>query len=508
MAEPVPHGHVLLAARGLTKRFGHVVANDDVTFEVRSGEIQGLVGENGSGKTTLCKLLTGLYSPDAGYVEVAGQPLELRAPRDALEAGIFMVHQHFSLVERLSVAENVVLGWTRRRSRTLARRSVESEVADLSTRLGVPVDPKAPVWRLSMGERQRVEILKALYRDARVLILDEPTTVLTPQEADALTTTLRGLADAGTGIVFISHKLKEVLAACERITVLRAGHVTAEVDCRAETPDVRELVRSMVGRNVELRRRPAQAHDGEQLVALEIDAVSIEDDRGLPAVQNASLTVHAGEIVGVAGVAGNGQRELVEAIAGLRPVTNGEIRVGGRAVHRGAVDRALAYVPEDRFGVGLAPHLSVAENLILKDFASQPYASRSLLRPREIEAAAARMIDTFSIRATPSIAVVNLSGGNAQKVVLARELSSTPAVLVAACPTRGLDVGAIEQVREILAEVASQGAAVLLVSEDLDELMDLSDRIAVVYDGRIVGVDERDATDVDRIGLMMVGIAE
>ena len=494
--------------RGITKQFPGVVANDGVDFEAAPGEVHALLGENGAGKSTLSNILTGLYRPDAGEISLHGERVEFHSPRDALDAGVSMVHQHFRLVERFSVAENVILGDHRREGRAfrLRRRATERRVGELGERYRVAVDPRANVWQLSVGEQQRVEILKALYLDARILILDEPTAVLTPQEAEVLFGTLRELAADGRTIVFISHKLHEVKAVSDRVTVLRGGRNVATVDAAEATP--RSLAELMVGRGLGEGVRAEPREPGEDVLALE--DVWADGDRGGAAVRGVSLSVRAGEIVAVAGVAGNGQRELAETIAGIRPATKGTVHVAGKTPRSGdpraAITAGVAYVPEDRLGTGLAPSVSIASNLALKSYRKPPASSGPLLRLGRIREHAVELIKRYRIAAPgPQAPVRLLSGGNLQKVVLAREFSGGPKVLVAASPTRGLDVGAIESVHTYLHEAAANGVGVLLLSEDLDEILTLADRIAVVYEGRIVGETPRAQANVEEIGLQMAG---
>jgi len=494
--------------RGITKRFPGVVANDRVDFEAAAGEVHALLGENGAGKSTLSNILTGLYRPDEGEILVYGERVQFASPRDALDAGIGMVHQHFRLVEPFTVAENVVLGDHRGEGRSfrLRRRAIERHVAEISTRYGLHVDPRARIWQLSVGEQQRVEILKALYREARILILDEPTAVLTPQEAEVLFATLREMANEGRTVVFISHKLHEVKAVADRVTVLRGGRSIATVSTAEATQ--RSLAALMVGREVATTERVEQATEKGDVV-LELELCSVAGERG-PAVREASLTVRSGEIVAIAGVAGNGQRELAEAIAGIRAPVEGLVRVRGRALRpgdpRAAIAAGVAYVPEDRLGTGLAPSLSIASNLALKAY-REPHVSRGpLLRLRAIRERAVELIARYRIAAPgPHAQARQLSGGNLQKVVLAREFSARPQLLVAAAPTRGLDVGAIESVHAYVREAAAEGMGVLLISEDLDEILALADRIAVMYEGRIVGEFDARAADVEEIGLAMAG---
>jgi general nucleoside transport system ATP-binding protein len=494
--------------RGIVKRFPGVLANDRVDFEAAAGEVHALLGENGAGKSTLSNILTGLYRPDAGEIFLHGEPVQFHSPRDALDARIFMVHQHFRLVEPFTVAENVVLGDHRGEGRTfrLRHRAIEQRVAELSKRYGLAVDPRARVWQLSLGEQQRVEILKALYREARILILDEPTAVLTPQEADALFETLREMASEGRTVVFISHKLHEVKAVADRVTVLRGGRSIATVPAADATP--RSLASLMVGREMDTAAVPRARTAGDPV--LELEDVWADSDRGGPALRGASLVVRGGEIVAVAGVAGNGQRELAETVAGMRPATRGAIRIAGKSIRggdpRAAIAAGVAYVPEDRLGTGVAPSLSIAANLALKGY-REPDASRGpVLRLRRMRERALELITHYRIAAPgPSAPARLLSGGNLQKVVLAREFSGRPRLLIAAAPTRGLDVGAIETVHAYLREAAADGVGVLLISEDLDEILTLADRIAVMYEGAIVGETARSEADVEEIGLLMAG---
>src|SRR5437764_6495089 len=465
--------------RGITKRFPGVVANERVEFEAAAGEVHVLLGENGAGKSTLSNILTGLYRPDDGEIFVDGRQVHFHAPRDALEAGISMVHQHFRLVEPFTVAENVVLGDHRGEGRTfrLRHRAIELRVAGLSARYGLAVDPRARIWQLSLGEQQRVEILKALYREARILILDEPTAVLTPQEAEVLFETLREMAGEGRTVIFISHKLHEVKAVADRVTVLRDGRTIGTVSAAEATP--RSLASLMVGRELAGVAAPPRTA-GE--VVLELDGVWTAGDRGGSAVKGVSLEVRGGEIVAVAGVAGNGQRELAETVAGIRSPTEGTLRIGGRELRvgdpRAAIAAGIAYVPEDRLGTGLAPSISIASNLALKSY-RDPSASRGpLLRLRRIRERAVELIRRYRIAAPgPTAPVRLLSGGNLQKVVLAREFSGQPKLLVAASPTRGLDVGAIETVHTHLHTAVAAGVRILLIRQALHEILATADRI-------------------------------
>ena len=494
-----------VAMHGITKRFPGVLANDSVDFEAAPGEVHALLGENGAGKTTLMHILTGLYRPDEGEIELDGRLVSFASPREALDAGIGMVHQHFRLVERFTVAENIILGDTCGAGHrfVIKPHAVERQVRELGERYGLPVDPHARVWQLSVGEQQRVEILNALYQDARILILDEPTSVLTPQEAETLFVTLRQIASEGRTVVFISHKLHEVKAVSDRVTVLRAGRTMATVPTAEATP--RSLASLMIGHELETVRRSVASRP-QTTAALELEDVWVQGDRGLPAVKGVTLTVEAGEIVALAGVSGNGQQELADAITGLRPLSRGSIRVGGRRIKTGdplaSIEAGIAYVPADRIGTGVSPNLSVAMNLALRSYRQLCFGP--LLRTRRLRERAVDLIQRYDIR-TPSANVETrtLSGGNLQKLVLAREFSGDPRVLVAASPTHGLDVAAIETVHSHLIEAAERGIGVLLISEDLDEILMLNDRILVMYEGRLSEVRDRD--DVEEIGLLMAG---
>ncbi len=493
---------------GITKRFPGVVANDGVDFSANVGEVHALLGENGAGKSTLSNVLTGLYRPDEGTIHLAGVARQFGSPRDALDAGVGMVHQHFRLVPTFTVAENVVLGETEA-GFFVDRRAIEQRVVELAERYHLPVDPTARVWQLSVGEQQRVEILKVLYRNARVLILDEPTAVLTPLEADALFVTLRAIVAEGRTVIFISHKLDEVMAVADRVTVLRGGKTVGVVETAGSS--VRELAQLMVGRDVEFtRQRADDLVFGDAALVLETRHLNALDDRGREALRDASITVRAGEIVGVVGVAGNGQRELAEVITGLRPSSGGVVLIDNVGLRGGnpreAIVAGVAHVPEDRLHTGLSPSLSVEDNLVLKSYRKPPISRWSVLRRKRIRSNAMGLIAQFDVK-TPGASTSTrlLSGGNVQKVLLAREFTARPKVLVAASPTRGLDVGAIETVRSLILQAAQDGVGVLLISEDLEEILALTDRLVVMYEGAIVGEFGTAAASVEEIGLLMGG---
>jgi len=489
--------------RGITKRFGPVVANDHVNFELEQGEIHALLGENGAGKTTLMRILYGLYHADEGEIRVNGQVANIASPKDAIRLGIGMVTQHFALVPTLSVAENVVLGYTG--GFRLEPRAAQQQVAEAAARFGIEVAPAALVRHLSVGERQRVEILKALYRNARILILDEPTAVLVPQEVEVLFETLERLRQDGLSVIFISHKLHEVMTVCDRITVLRDGRVVGTVD-KATTSQA-ELARMMVGRETFGVTRENGGPQGPAL--LRIENLSAVDAKGLPALKGITLEVRAGEILGVAGVSGNGQTELSHVLAGTLKPTGGRVMVGNQDLTGADPARISAAgvgrIPEDRHE-GLVGELSVAENLALEHL--DEFVKGGRLDHRRIRQHAERLIAEYQIKASPTDRARTLSGGNMQKVILARALSRNPQVVIASQPTRGLDVGATEYVRSKLLEQRDRGAAVLLLSEDLDEVLALSDRIAVIYEGRIVDVLPAGEADVEQLGLMMSGARE
>jgi len=490
--------------RGIIKRFPGVLANDRVDFDLRAGEIHALLGENGAGKSTLMSVLAGLYKPEAGAILVHGQPAQFNSPRDAIARGLGMIHQHFTLVPSQTVTENILLGLDEPRF-LMRLPNYDKRMAELGTRFGLQITPQAKVWQLTVGEQQRVEILKMLYRGVQVLIMDEPTAVLAPQEIEELFKTLRAMAGEGKSIVFISHKLNEVMAIADRITVLRHGRVTAAGLRSADTSKA-ELAKLMVGRTVlfDLDKKPQAP--GE--VVLTLEGVCADNDKGRPALRNLSLTVRAGEIVGVAGVAGNGQSELAEVITGLRHCTAGRVLVQGEDITnrpaRLAIHKGVAHVPEDRAHVGSAPNLSITDNVIMKSYRHPPLAKGGSLDRGAARRNAERLKEEYAILA-PSVdtPVRLLSGGNLQRVILARELSAKPQLLIAMQPTRGLDVGAIEGVQRLLLAQREAGAAMLLVSEELEEIFALSDRIVVLYEGEIAG--EITEHDPETIGLMMTG---
>jgi simple sugar transport system ATP-binding protein len=495
----------LLELKGITKRFPGVVANDGVDFDLRKGEVHALLGENGAGKSTLMNILYGLYHPDEGEFRLNGKPLRINSPREAIDAGIGMVHQHFMLIPVMTVAENIVLAAEPTKGPFLDEGEAEERVRVLSERFGLAVRPGARIESISVGMQQRVEILKALYRGAEILILDEPTAVLTPQEAGELFGIIKSLQAEGTSIIFISHKLNEVLEIADRITVLRRGKKIDTVPREGATEA--GLAKMMVGREVLLRVEKKAAEPGD--VLLEVSDLHVNDDRGLAAVQDVSFVVRAGEIVGIAGVEGNGQSELIEAITGLRRAEGGQIAVAGQvmahASARKMLDAGVGHIPEDRQRRGLVLEFTIAENIALHDYCYPPDSRWGWLFPRRLVERARTLIREFDVRGGgPTTRAGALSGGNQQKVVAAREVARDPKVLVAAQPTRGLDVGAIEFLHRRLIEERAEGRAILLVSLELDEVMSLSDRLLVMYEGRVVGEHGADATE-EEIGLEMLG---
>jgi general nucleoside transport system ATP-binding protein len=497
---------LVLEMRGIRKEFPGVVANDGVSFEVRRGEVHALLGENGAGKSTLMNILYGLYRPDGGEIRLNGKPISFSSAREAIHAGIGMVHQHFMLIPVMTVAENVVLGTEPVREGVLLDESAAARrVAEMAKTFNFAVDPDALVEDISVGQQQRVEIMKALYRNADVLILDEPTAVLTPQEASDLFEILRTLQREGLSIIFISHKLNEVLEIADRITVLRRGRTIETVPRQGATEA--SLARAMVGRDVLLRVEKQPAAAGDTL--LTVRDLHVRDDRGIEKVRGVSFDVHAGEIVGIAGVDGNGQTELIDALTGLRKPASGRVAVGGAEItdasaHR-HLDAGVGHIPEDRHRRGLVLEFSLAENLVLHDYDKQPYSRLGMMSPRRVLDRAHRLLTEFDVRGgNAQTRASALSGGNQQKVVVAREVSRDPRVLIAAQPTRGLDVGAIEFVHRRLVAERDEGRAILLVSLELDEILSLSDRILVMYEGEIVGQFAADVTE-EELGIAMIG---
>ncbi|MCG3210253.1 MAG: Galactose/methyl galactoside import ATP-binding protein MglA [Anaerolineae bacterium] len=486
-------------------RFPGVLANDHVNLTLKQGEIHALLGENGAGKSTLMNALAGLYKPSSGVVKVYGEPVHFNSPKDAIAKGIGMVHQHFMLVPTQTVTENILLGLNEPRF-FMRLADYDKKIVALQEQFGLRVDPTAKIWQLSVGEQQRVEILKTLYRGAKILIMDEPTAVLAPQEIEELMGTMRSMVTQGKSIIFISHKLHEVTAVADRITVLRKGKGTAEgLSMQGVTKE--DLARLMVGRNVVFTVTKTAHVPGD--VVLDMQDVRCENAKGVPALRGVNLQIRAGEILGIAGVAGNGQSELAEVITGLRSCS-GSIKMNGQEVANQppitAIKSGVSHVPEDRNKVGSAPNLTITENTIMKNYRTEPIGNGWSINFSVARQHARQLKQQYDILA-PNVRTMarKLSGGNLQKVILAREISSGPKLMVAVQPTRGLDVGAIEGIQRLLLEQRESGTAILLVSEELEELLSLSDRIAVIFDGRIMGIVNADEADINDIGLMMTG---
>ena len=493
----------------VTKSFGDLKANDAVSIHVQKGTVHAILGENGAGKSTLMNVLYGLYQPDDGRILIEGNEVTIHTPRQALGHGIGMVHQHFMLVGPLTVTENIILGLKDGRA-TINLAEHGRRIAELSASFGFDVDPKEQIWRLPMGQQQQVEILKLLYRNAEILILDEPTSVLTPSETGPFFDVLNRLKDAGKTIIFITHKLEEVMGIADTVTVMRGGRVTAELETSETNP--RELARLMIGRDVVLDIVRSDAHFGD--VMLEVESLRARNDRGLEALDGVSLSVRSGEILGIAGVDGNGQAELAEVIAGLRPLHAGIIRIGGEDVGDTSIaDRKhvlkIGYVPEDRQRVGLDLNHSVATNLILRSYDRPPFARMKILQFDVIEENARRLVKQYDVRLSDIDQQVRfLSGGNQQKLILAREIEDEPNVLIVAQPCKGLDVGAIEFVQNTLLEQRERGVAILYISTELEHILAVCDRIAVMFRGRITGILTPDEATAEKLGMLMAGVSE
>ncbi|HEY88743.1 MAG TPA: ABC transporter ATP-binding protein [Thermoflexia bacterium] len=495
----------ILELRGITKRFPGVVANAGVDLALYPGEVLALLGENGAGKSTLMNILIGLYRQDEGEIYLRGEPVEIRSPRDSDALGIGMVHQNFMLVPTMTVAENVILG-LQDLSFVPKMDEVVARINEISERYNLQVDPYASIWQLSVGEQQRVEILKLIYRGAEVLILDEPTAVLTPQESEELARVLQVMTSEGKSAIFITHKMDEVLSFSNWVQVLQHGKSIA-VKKTAET-NAQELARLMVGREVLFRLDKAPATPGD--VLLEMRDVHALDDKGLPALRGISLQIRGGEILGIAGVAGNGQRQLSEAVTGLRTVTAGEVLINGQPMTNRSpleiIQAGVSHIPADRVGVGAVGDMAVSDNLAMKGYRNAPMSRKGILYPPRILEFAKKMIASFQIATpTPKTHIKFLSGGNIQKAILAREIDACAGVLVAVYPSRGLDVGATEAVRKRLLKQRAQGSAVLLISEDLEELLTISDKVAVLFDGEVMGVLPSEEAQIATLGLMMAG---
>ena len=494
-----------LEMRGISKSFMEVKANRDINLKIHAGEILGLLGENGAGKTTLMNILYGLYNPDEGEILINNEVLRLRSPKDSMRAGIGMIHQHFMLVDKHTVLENIALGYEDAPF-FFPQKALRGRIRKLSAQYSMEIDPDKPIWELSAGEQQRVEIIRALSRNADLLIMDEPTSVLTPQEADELFDILRMMTSEGHSVILISHKLDEIMNICNRVMVLRKGQVTGAAPI--EEVNKGRLAEMMIGRQIAAAYPKAEVEPGEKVLC--IDHLDVDSDRGLPAVRNLSLEVRENEILGIAGVSGNGQQELVETITGLRPPLSGSISMKGKNLDHADARKAhtlgITHVPEERIKYGIVSNLLLYENSVLKQHRDAPFSSWLQMNYSVIRDHAGKLVKGFQVDA-PSInvRVKNLSGGNIQKLILGREISSDPDLLIAAHPTYGLDVGATEYVRKQIIKLRDKGGAVLLVSEDLDELFMVCDRIAVMFDGRFMGEVTPDSCTVEEIGLMMAG---
>jgi ABC-type uncharacterized transport system ATPase subunit len=497
----------ILEMRGITKRFANVVANDHLDLELYAGEVLALLGENGAGKSCLMNVLAGLYRADEGEILIQGRRVEITSPRDAMVLGIGMIHQNFMLVDTMTVAENIILGMS---DLPLVpdMEKVSERIRELSVRYNLQVDPDSHIWQLSVGEQQRVEILKLIYRGAEILILDEPTAVLTPQESKELNRILHQMTREGKSAVFITHKMEEVIAFSDRVRVLHKGRLVTVKKVGETNPG--ELARLMVGRDVLFRLERKARNPGDTV--LELNDVHADDDKGLPALRGISLRVHSGEIVGIAGVAGNGQKQLVEVVTGLRKISGGRIRIFGEEKSNKTpleiINTGVTHIPDDRIARGIAGDMSVANNLAMKCYRKPPLVKRGILHPKRILELAHRMIDMFRIDTpTPHMHAKFLSGGNIQKTILAREIDACRGLLIAAYPSRGLDVGATEFVRNQMIEQSESGTAILLISEDLEELLTVSDRIAVLFEGKIMGILPSNEADTEGLGMMMAGLS-
>ncbi|QQZ07888.1 ABC transporter ATP-binding protein [Heyndrickxia vini] len=491
---------------GIRKEFPGIVANDNITLQVKKGEIHALLGENGAGKSTLMNVLFGLYQPEKGEIRVNGKSVKITNPNIANDLGIGMVHQHFMLVDTFTVTENIILGKEPKSGGTIDIKKAEKEVQEISQRYGLSVNPKAKIADISVGMQQRVEILKTLYRGAEIIIFDEPTAVLTPQEITELIQIMKTLIKEGKSIILITHKLKEIMEVCDQVTVIRKGKGIGTVSVEDTNPN--ELANLMVGREVVFKTVKSEASPKENV--LEIKDLVVKDSRGIESIRSLNLNVRAGEIVGIAGVDGNGQTELIEAITGLRKSESGSIKLNGKEVRnfkpRKITESGVGHIPEDRHKHGLVLDFPIGENIVLQTYYQKPYSKGGILNFKQIYNKASKIIQEFDVR-TPSEYTLarSLSGGNQQKAIIGREVDRNPDLLIAAQPTRGLDVGAIEFIHKRLIEQRDNGKAVLLISFELDEILNVSDRIAVIYEGQIVAVVDPKKTTEQELGLLMAG---
>ena len=492
--------------KGITKRFGKTLANDHTDLRLYQGEIHALLGENGAGKSTLMNILLGIYKPNSGEIFYKGKKVSVKNPKDAAELGIGMVHQHFELIPTLSVAENIFLG-IGRCSFLLNKTKMEETIRGYSEKFGLTVDPAAKVWQLSVGEQQRVEIMKLLCRDSEIMILDEPSAVLTPQESREMFKTLRKMANDGKTVIFISHKMNEVMEHSDRITVLKGGKVEDEM--LAEDATIERLTKAVIGsRTLDKTERKPIKENCELL--LEVEGLYANNDKGLVALEDISLNLHCGEIFAIAGVAGNGQRELAEVLAGLRKPTSGRIRMNCRDITKASakqrISSGISFIPEDRLKMGLIPAMNMKQNAILKKFKEPKFSTAGILRHKSIKAITEQHVEDHDIKnGGIDLPVAMMSGGNQQKLLVAREIHCEPVLIIAAYPVRGLDIGAAEAINNILLEQSNKGACVLLISEELDEIFEMSDRVAVLCDGKLMGIRNTSETDYEEIGRMMSG---
>ena len=495
----------ILEMRGITKRFPGVVANDNVDLELYKGEVLSLLGENGAGKSTLMNVLVGLYREDEGEIYLRGERVVINSPKDSAALGIGMVHQNFMLVRTMTVAENIILGMAELEMVPDIKK-ISKEIQDLSERYQLKVDPSAFIWQLGVGEQQRVEIVKLIYRGAEIIILDEPTAVLTPQESDELKDIIEIMTSEGKSAIFITHKMEEVMEFSDRVLVLQNGKLTATRKTAETSP--KELARLMVGRDVLFRLDKEPCEPGD--VVLSLDNIHVNDSRGLPALNGVSLSIRSGEIMGIAGVAGNGQGHLAEVVTGLKVPKKGKVFINGQDVTGNSplkmIKAGVSHIPADRIGMGAVGNMAVSDNLVMKGYRNEPISANGMIRPKKILDFAKRMIESFKIATpTPRTRVKFLSGGNIQKTILAREINACDGLLVAVYPTRGLDVGATETVRSLILQERNRGMGVLLISEDLDELTSVADRIAVMFEGKIMGIVDSEDADIEKMGLMMAG---
>ena len=497
---------ILLEMKGITKRFGKTLANDNINLRLYKGEIHALLGENGAGKSTLMNILLGIYKPNSGEIFHKGKKVSIKSPKDAAGLGIGMVHQHFELIPTLSVAENIFLSMGKG-DFILNRAKMEETIQKFSDKFGLAVDPGAKVWQLSVGEQQRVEIMKLLCRDCEIMILDEPSAVLTPQESREMFKTLRKMADDGKTVIFISHKMNEVMEHSDRITVLKGGRVEDEMPAGDAT--VERLTKAVVGSRT-LSKTVRKTTKENAHVLLEVEHLHVRNDKGLDALKDVSFSLRSGEIFAIAGVAGNGQRELAEALAGLRKVASGKIMMNRRDITKmnakQRISMGISFIPEDRLKMGLIPGMNMKQNAILKKFREPEFSRFGFLRSKPIKAVTERFIETHDIKnGGMDLPVSMMSGGNQQKLLVAREIHCEPALVIAAYPVRGLDIGAAEAINNILMEQRNRGACVLLISEELDEIFEMSDRVAVLCDGKLMGIRNTSETDYEEIGRLMSG---